>query len=102
MSVRRDTLAKQEKLSVRRDTRGDTSVKIPIPLANIAGSVGELLNTIHNDMFVRAKKNHDSHLIAVTNWDDFVPALDNKCIIAIPWCDAESCEEDIKERSGRA
>ena len=85
-------------MSVRRDT----CVKNPISLANIGGSVDELLNTIHNDMFASAKKIHDSHLIAVTNWDDFVPALDNKCIIAIPWCDAESCEEDIKERSGRA
>lgn len=85
-------------MSVRRDT----GVKNPVPLSNIADSVAKLLNTIHDDMFTRAKKTYDSHVIAVTNWSDFVPALDNKCIVAIPWCGDENCEDDIKERSGRA
>lgn len=85
-------------MSVRRDT----GVKSPIPLANIADSVADLLDTIHDDMFTSAKKKYDDHIIVVTNWDDFVPALDNKCMVAIPWCEAESCEDDIKERSGRA
>lgn len=53
-------------------------------------------------MFNRAKKQYDSCVVAVTDWDELVPALDNKCIVALPWCDAEACEDDIKERSGRA
>jgi prolyl-tRNA synthetase len=53
-------------------------------------------------MFNIAKKAYDSRVITVTNWDDLVPALDNKCVVVIPWCDIEACEDDIKERSGRA
>ena len=88
----------QQTLSVRRDN----GVKNPIPLANISESVSSLLNTIQKDMFERAKNIYDSRVITVTNWDDLVPALDNKCVVAIPWCNAEACEDDIKERSGRA
>jgi prolyl-tRNA synthetase len=91
-------LAKQQTFSVRRDT----GVKKAIPLANISETVSDLLKTIQHDMFNRAKETYDSRVITVTNWDDLVPALDNKCIVAIPWCDVEACEDDIKERSGRA
>jgi prolyl-tRNA synthetase len=91
-------IAKQQTISVRRDNGN----KDPIPLANISESVSEFLKTIQKDMFNRAKELYDTRVITVTNWDDLVPALDNKCVVAIPWCDAEVCEDDIKERSGRA
>ncbi|CAA7268383.1 unnamed protein product [Cyclocybe aegerita] len=91
-------LAKQQTLSVRRDN----GVKNPIPLANIGQTVDALLKTIQSDLFTRAKDQYDARVVEVTKWEDFVPALDNKCIVAIPWCDSETCEDDIKERSGRA
>jgi len=34
-------------------------------------------------------------------WEDVVPALDNKCVVAIPWCEREVCEDEIKERSAK-
>ncbi|KAF8189290.1 hypothetical protein BJ912DRAFT_1105357 [Pholiota molesta] len=91
-------LAKEQTLTVRRDN----GAKNPIPLANLEVAVAELLKTIQSDMFNRAKEVYDSRVIEVTKWEDFVPALDNKCVVAIPWCDEEACEDDIKERSGRA
>ncbi|KAH7904385.1 hypothetical protein BJ138DRAFT_1166571, partial [Hygrophoropsis aurantiaca] len=91
-------LAKQQTLSVRRDT----GAKAPLPLADIAAVIPQLLETIQGDMFARAKKEYDSRVIEVTSWDAFVPTLDNKCISVIPWCEVEACEDDIKERSGRA
>ncbi|PFH46548.1 hypothetical protein AMATHDRAFT_50963 [Amanita thiersii Skay4041] len=91
-------LAKSQTLTVRRDTGS----KNPFPLANIETTVQELLDTIHKDMYTRAKEAYDSRLIAVTKWEDLVPALDNKCIVAIPWCEVEACEDHIKERSARA
>ncbi|KIM42357.1 hypothetical protein M413DRAFT_444782 [Hebeloma cylindrosporum] len=91
-------LAKQQTLTVRRDT----GAKNPIPLANLEGAVSELLKTIQSDMFNKAKELYDSRIVEVTKWEDFVPALDSKNIVAIPWCDREVCEDDIKERSGRA
>ena len=53
-------------------------------------------------MFKRAKETYDSRIVTLTHWDDLAPALDNKCMVAIPWCDVATCEDDIKERSGRA
>jgi prolyl-tRNA synthetase len=53
-------------------------------------------------MFARARDEFHSRLKEVTKWEDVVPTLDNKCIVMIPWCEVEECEDDIKERSGRA
>ncbi|TFK41600.1 hypothetical protein BDQ12DRAFT_599985 [Crucibulum laeve] len=91
-------IKKKQTLSVRRDT----GAKAPLPLENIGEQVASLLVTIQSDMFNRAKETYDSRIKEVTQWDDVVPALDNKCVVAIPWCEVEACEDDIKERSGRS
>ncbi|KAF8908658.1 prolyl-tRNA synthetase [Gymnopilus junonius] len=91
-------LAKSQTLTVRRDT----GAKAPIPLANVESTVSQLLQTIQADMYTKAKKEYDGHVVEVTKWEEFVPALDGKNVVAIPWCDREACEDDVKERSGRA
>ncbi|KIJ38995.1 hypothetical protein M422DRAFT_60741 [Sphaerobolus stellatus SS14] len=91
-------LAKKQALSVRRDN----GTKAPIPLEGIADSVKSLLETIQSDMFNRAKQAFDERLKVVTKWEDVVPTLDGKNVVVLPWCEAEACEDDIKERSGRS
>ncbi|KAJ7695144.1 hypothetical protein B0H17DRAFT_980395 [Mycena rosella] len=91
-------IAKQQTLTVRRDTGAKNSVG----LADIGPTVTALLDVIQSDMFNRAKTTYDSCLKEITNWDDIVPTLDNKCVVVMPWCEVEACEDDIKERSGRA
>ncbi|KAI0293978.1 hypothetical protein BC826DRAFT_1091738 [Russula brevipes] len=83
-------LAKKQTLGVRRDT----GVKAPIPLASVETAVPALLETIQNEMFARAKEVYWSRIKQVTEWE--------KCVVVLPWCEVESCEDDIKERSGRA
>ena len=61
-----------------------------------------MLDTIQREMFKRAKEAYDSRVIPVTKWEEVVPTLDNKCIVAMPWCKVEACEDDIKDRSARA
>jgi len=90
-------LAKKQTLSVRRDT----GEKAPVPLADVTTAIPALLETIQKDMFTKAKTVYDSRLITVTKWEDVVPTLDNKCVVVLPWCEQESCEDDIKERSGK-
>lgn len=53
-------------------------------------------------MFERARAMYQERLVEVTKWEDVVPTLDNKCVAVLPWCEEEACEDDIKERSGRA
>ncbi|KAJ8582933.1 hypothetical protein M405DRAFT_885086 [Rhizopogon salebrosus TDB-379] len=91
-------LAKQQTLTVRRDT----GAKAPVALADLAAMIPKMLETIQNDMFQRALAEYNSHVKEVTEWKDFVPTLDKKCVAVIPWCEREACEDDIKERSGRA
>lgn len=91
-------LAKQQTVSVRRDT----GAKAPIALGDLKTTVPQLLETIHSDMYKKALDEYNAHLKEVTRWEDFVPTLDNKCIAVIPWCEREACEDDIKERSGRS
>lgn len=91
-------IAKQQTLSVRRDT----GVKAPLALADITKIVPELLETIQQDMFKRAQDAYYDHIKTVTEWNEVVPALDNKCAVVMPWCETEACEDDIKERSGQS
>ena len=53
-------------------------------------------------MFKRAQETYFSRLREVRRWEDFVPTLDDKCVVVIPWCEEEACEDDIKERSAKA
>ena len=82
--------------------RRDTGAKKPVSLDNIEETISDLLSTIQSDMFNTAKTNYWSRVKPITEWNDVVPALDGKNIIAIPWCETEACEDDIKDRSGRA
>ncbi|KAL7284037.1 hypothetical protein ACG7TL_001314 [Trametes sanguinea] len=91
-------LAKQQTLSARRDT----GAKAPLPLADIARAVPALLDQIQADMFKRAQDVYFSRLREVTRWEDVVPTLDDKCVVVMPWCEDEACEDDIKERSAKA
>ncbi|KAI9508082.1 prolyl-tRNA synthetase [Russula earlei] len=91
-------LAKKQTLGVRRDT----GVKTPIPLASVETAVPALLETIQKEMFARAKEVYWSRVKQVTEWEKVVPTLDDKCVVVLPWCEVESCEDDIKDRSGRA
>lgn len=90
-------LKKQQTLSVRRDT----GVKAPIPLADVETAVPALLESIHQDMYIKAKDVYDSRLKTVLKWEDVVPTLDAKCVAVMPWCEVEACEDDIKERSAK-
>lgn len=98
MELGPNDIAKKQTLSARRDT----GVKAPLSLSNIAKEVSTLLENIQSDMFNKAKATYDSRLQTVTEWKDLVPALDNKCVAVIPWCEVEACEDDIKERSGKS
>jgi len=90
-------LSNQQSLMVRRDN----GAKEPIPLVDIVSRISNTLKIIQKDMFDRAKKVYDEHVKIVLNWDDFVPTLDGKNVVLIPWCEEEKCEDSIKEKSTR-
>lgn len=91
-------LKKKQVLTVRRDN----GVKAPIPVSDLTTALPALLDTIQKEMYERANATFQSRLKVITKWEDFVPTLDSKSICVIPWCEEESCEDDIKERSGKS
>jgi prolyl-tRNA synthetase len=77
------------------------SEKRQIGLEGIVATSQALLEEIHEGMFAKAKAAVDAGMKIVEKWDDFVPALDAKCRILIPWCQEMACEDAIKERSAQ-
>jgi len=80
---------------VRRDTREKEVCK----LADVNARVQELLVEIQQNMFNQAKAIRDTSTITVTEWKDFVPALDQKKMVLTPWCETKESEEEVKKRS---
>lgn len=65
----------------------------------LAGSMTELLQTIHGQMYEKATVARDQHLKNVSTWDEFMSSLNNRDICLADWCDEKSCEERIKDQS---
>ena len=84
----------------RRDIEGKDG-KGTVSITDINTEIPKLLETIQADLYSRAEKSFAEHRVQVTNWDDFVPALNSKNLVLIPHCLTEECEDDIKELSAR-
>lgn len=82
--------------------RRDNGEKSTIKHGSLVKEVGDLLDLIHLDMYNRAKEIRDANLSFITDWKDFVAALDDKKICMIPWCEESLCEDDIKDKSSRS
>lgn len=82
--------------------RRDTLEKTSLALATLPAEVDGLLERIQAAMYAKAKKERDEHLKIVYKWDEFVPVLNSKNIVMIPWCQQTPCEDDIKDRSAKA
>ncbi|BGP24511.1 proline-tRNA ligase [Rhodotorula toruloides] len=90
-------LDKQSVMSVRRDN----GVKGALPIPDLSSSVPALLDQIHHDMLNRARETFDKSIVKVEEWEKLVPALNGNNIVVIPWCEAEKCEDEIKDRSAK-
>ena len=83
---RRDRPNKEDKLKIDMDD-------------NVCNSIMELLDQMQKDLFQAAKEKCDKQTVEVTKWEDFVPALNNKCMVLAPWCEEIACEDHIKKTS---
>ena len=81
---------------VRRDTRE----KYFVPLEGLSDYIAELLDTIHNDMYERARKNTEEKTFTATNYDEFKDIIANKPgFVKAMWCGDRACEDKIKEET---
>ncbi|KAI9836383.1 MAG: ribose-phosphate pyrophosphokinase 1 [Sarea resinae] len=81
--------------------RRDTGEKGQIAITELAKEVPALLETIQADLYKKAHDAFHSHIKQITQWDDFVPALNDKNVCLIPHCLTEKCEDEVKDLSAR-
>lgn len=81
----------------RRDIEG----KSTMPITELGTQVPALLEKIQSDLYDRANEEYKKHRVQITNWDDFVPALNDKNVCLIPHCLTGPCEDEIKDMSKR-
>ncbi|CAM38105.1 putative prolyl-tRNA synthetase [Leishmania braziliensis MHOM/BR/75/M2904] len=62
-------------------------------------AVAALLEDVQAQMYARAKETMETHRVRVTEWAEFVPALNRKCLILAPWCGAIECEDQVRKDS---
>ena len=79
--------------------RRDTGEKITMRKAGLKDDIPALLETIQTSMFAKARQEMTDNVKVVTNFDDFLHHLENKCLLQSPFCGAEECEDEIKELS---
>lgn len=89
---------KSQVLYARRDTGAKDTLALD---ERLGASVQAVLDTIHTSMYEKAKAEYDSHVRRTTDWSEFVPLLDGKNVLLVPFCKAEKCEDGIKDRSAR-
>lgn len=90
-------LKKEQLVAVRRDT----GEKITIELTNKISGLKKLLDDIQENLLRTATEELNQHIVILKDWNHFCTALDNKNIILAPFCEEESCEDNIKKDSAR-
>ncbi|GHP01512.1 hypothetical protein PPROV_000026800 [Pycnococcus provasolii] len=80
---------------VRRDTREKTFCS----WSEAKATATALLAKMQAEMLERARKQTQEQCCTVTKWEDFVPALDNRCMVLTPWHESVEVEELVKTKS---
>ncbi|KAG7390299.1 hypothetical protein PHYBOEH_007053 [Phytophthora boehmeriae] len=88
-------IAKKQVRVVRRDN----GAKEDIAEADLATRIPALLEEIQSDMLNRARETRDNHIREITEWKDFVPALQDGCMALTPFCNEIEWEEIVKTKS---
>ncbi|CAN0010404.1 unnamed protein product [Pylaiella littoralis] len=88
--------------------RRDTGEKMTVAEGDITSKVLELLETIQANLLARLTAERDDHFTRVTEWAEFVPALNRQVwtavsclndIVLTPFCNETEWEEKVKKLS---
>eukprot|EP00743_Colponemidia_sp_Colp-15_P000539 GILK01000606.1.p1 GENE.GILK01000606.1~~GILK01000606.1.p1 ORF type:complete len:679 (+),score=147.19 GILK01000606.1:205-2037(+) len=82
-----------------RLVRRDNGQKVDVAWDQLTETVLSLCQTIQSDMLERARTVRNGCNAEVDNWNDFMPALNQKKTVLTPWCERTDCEEDVKNKS---
>ena len=81
--------------------RRDTGAKVTLSLDNLAVSLQDLLDQIHDNLYQRALRSREERIYSAANWQDLVDTVKNKPgFVKAMWCGDQACELKIKEETG--
>ncbi len=78
--------------------RRDTLEKSQLPLEGIAGSIKQLMDSIHATLYEQAKAFRDARTRDVTNMEELTAGVQDGFVRAA-WCGERACEDEIKEKT---
>jgi prolyl-tRNA synthetase len=96
VEVGKRDLDAQKAVLVRRDN----GVKEAVDVASIKGKINEALESMHRNLYDKAKAFMDANTIAVQTYDELKKRADKGGFMQTPWCGSEACEAKIKEETG--
>lgn len=82
-----------------RMVRRDSGLKVDLAGEAVVHTVLHVLEEIQANLFAKCKAERDKKLVKVWEWKDFVPALEEKCVILTPFVNETEWEEEVKRRS---
>lgn len=89
-------IEKGQVVLVRRDTRE----KIFVPMDELEAKLSELLDSLQQALFEKARELRDKKTYIATNFDEFSKiAQETPGFIKAMWCGDRSCEDLIKEKT---
>ena len=81
--------------------RRDNHEKTFISLDELEKKTKEMLDTIQQALYEKAKAHLDAHTYEAVQWDEFVDTINNRPgFVKAMWCGCEECENKIKEVTG--
>ena len=78
-----------------------TKKKFQLKWTDLVSKLPTLLEEIQEEMFNSAKKKLDAKIKKAEDWKSFMTQLNKGNGVMTKWCEAEECEEKVKERSGK-
>ena len=89
----RDLAANQVTLA-----RRDTGEKLPVPIAELAARVPQMLKEIQANLLRRATEFRDANIFPANDWSELVEAV-GKGFARAWWCGSAECEAKLKEET---
>ena len=75
--------------------------KTVVSLDNIAEEVEKMLQSVHDELYARAKKNLEEKTSVAHDYEEFLDIAENRPgFIKAMWCGETECEDKIKDETG--
>ena len=79
--------------------RRDTLEKQALPMENLADTLKELLDAVHDGMFQKALAFREAKTVKASTFDELAAGVQNGFVLA-PWCGCSDCEDEIRAKTG--